>query len=382
MVPKKILYVTCSSALWGDNKALLHIFDHMDEDIVPFVVVGSDGPFCKELEERNISYSIIKNFFHVWPSTSNFRDVMLFFPRLIRMIIFNYRAKKKLIKLAKHLNPAIIHTNVGPVHIGYSVAKLLGIPHVWHLREFQTLDFGMIPFPSFSSFKNKIQDRNNFVITVSHAVRNYFQVANATVIYDGVVSTTSPSLIADKQKYFLFVGRISVGKGIIGLVEVFKEFCRFDSTYQLLIIGNGSAKVERQIHQFITRNRLEERIKCLGYQKDVAQYMQRATATIVPSYHEAFGFVTVEAIYNGCLVIGRNSGGTSEILGENQMGLLYDNDKQLMELLLKLTQEGIDQYLPMIKFAQSKVIQMYSVQKNIEMLKYFYHRIMEEKIKN
>jgi len=83
MVPKKILYVTCSSALWGDNKALLHIFDHMDEDIVPFVVVGSDGPFCKELEERNISYSIIKNFFHVWPSTSNFRDVMLFFPRLI-----------------------------------------------------------------------------------------------------------------------------------------------------------------------------------------------------------------------------------------------------------------------------------------------------------
>jgi glycosyltransferase involved in cell wall biosynthesis len=39
--------------------------------------------------------------------------------------------------------------------------------------------------------------------------------------------------------------------------------------------------------------------------------MAHATALIVSSYHEGFGFITVEAMFNGCLVIGNNKGGTN-----------------------------------------------------------------------
>ena len=40
--------------------------------------------------------------------------------------------------------------------------------------------------------------------------------------------------------------------------------------------------------------------------------MQKATAQIVASRFEGFGFITAEAMFNKCLVIGRNTAGTKE----------------------------------------------------------------------
>lgn len=50
----------------------------------------------------------------------------------------------------------------------------------------------------------------------------------------------------------------------------------------------------------------------LGMRKDIYSLMKDAMALIVPSYWEGFGFITTEAMFNGCLVIGRNTSGTKE----------------------------------------------------------------------
>ena len=50
----------------------------------------------------------------------------------------------------------------------------------------------------------------------------------------------------------------------------------------------------------------------LGYRNDIAELMSCARAVIIPSYFEAFGFITAEAMYNGAQVIGFNTAGTKE----------------------------------------------------------------------
>lgn len=42
--------------------------------------------------------------------------------------------------------------------------------------------------------------------------------------------------------------------------------------------------------------------------------MNRATALIVPSPFEAFGLITAEAMFNKCLVIGKDTAGTKNNL--------------------------------------------------------------------
>lgn len=46
--------------------------------------------------------------------------------------------------------------------------------------------------------------------------------------------------------------------------------------------------------------------------------MNRATALIVPSPFEAFGLITAEAMFNKCLVIGKDTAGTKEQFDNGQ----------------------------------------------------------------
>ena len=45
--------------------------------------------------------------------------------------------RKELTKIIIREKPNLIHTNVGVVQEGFHVAKAMGIPHIWHLREYQ-----------------------------------------------------------------------------------------------------------------------------------------------------------------------------------------------------------------------------------------------------
>lgn len=50
--------------------------------------------------------------------------------------------------IIKEYHPDIVHTNVGPLDIALEVCLKHRIPHVWHQREYQDLDFHMHSFPS------------------------------------------------------------------------------------------------------------------------------------------------------------------------------------------------------------------------------------------
>lgn len=94
--------------------------------------------------------------------------------------------------------------------------------------------------------------------------------------------------------------------------------------FKLLIAGNQNTHpmYTRKCMKYISENKLSQFVEFLGQRSDVYDLMQQATALIVPSNFEAFGFITAEAMFNKCLVIGRNTAGTKE---------QFDN----IELLLK-----------------------------------------------
>ena len=85
--------------------------------------------------------------------------------RFLRPLVICYRKQKfhkQLLDLCRKENPDIIHTNTGVVHEGFKVAKKLDIPHVWHLREYQTLDFNWKILPSEKLFKKYL--KNSYTI--------------------------------------------------------------------------------------------------------------------------------------------------------------------------------------------------------------------------
>lgn len=377
----KVLYVTFSSGLYGDNKALLNILDGvLAKGLIPFIVLATEGKMCEELKSRNIEYQFIKSCFFIYPPLCSLRDLFLFIPRLFRTVWFNYEAENQLSIIVNKFKPNIIHTNVGPVHFGYQVAKKFQIPHVWHIREYQDLDFNMNALFSVASFIKKLQNPINHSIVITKGIFNHFSLNNdnAKVIYDGVLKANSIQFELVKEKYFLFVGRLEEAKGIRLLIESYIDFCKFNDEFDLHIAGDGDLEYTRMLQQMIDDAKLTSRVHFLSFRDDVYNLMAKATALVVPSRHEGFGFITVEAMFNGCLVIGNNSAGTKEILEKENLGILYSGSDELVSAMKEVVSNGIESYYPLIKKGQEIAVTLYSQEQNVEAIYDFYTDILHQ----
>ena len=58
-----------------------------------------------------------------------------------------------------------------------------------------------------------------------------------------------------------------------------------------------------------------------------------ATAYIMSSKYEAMGRVTIEAMFYGCPVIARNSGGTTDFVKHNKTGYLFETLEECVSLI-------------------------------------------------
>lgn len=209
----KILCVLSSvSPFGGSSKSFLRLARELTsaQDVEMLVCVPSMGGVCEDLKLLdNVRIEVLNIRFNVYPHCCSIKDCLLFLPKLIWHFIINTLAYWKLKRLVKLYKPDIIHTNVGVVNVGYKVAKKLNIPHIYHLREYQDLDFGMKIMPSKQSFLKSLKRDGNYNICITNGIKEHFNLTeyfNSKVIYDPCFSKSSVCFDRNKEKCFLFVG--------------------------------------------------------------------------------------------------------------------------------------------------------------------------------
>ncbi len=377
----RVTYILSSPiSTGGATKSFLNLLDGiLCKDVSALVVLPEYGALCSLLESRGVKWRIIPFRFEAYPPCRSLTDFSLFIPRLVGRIGLNILARIRLTNLLEDFRPDIIHTNVGPVKVGFSVAKKLKIPHIWHLREYQDLDFDIHPMPTMKSFKASLRNPNNYTIAITEALSEYFSLdpLKSEVIYNGVLSENDSRFCSSKEPYFLFAGRIEKAKGIDTLIDVFVNFCQLNTSHKLLVVGNApDKKFLSRLTAYVSSKQLDDRIVFLGERSDLFDLMFKSTAVIIPSLNEGFGRVTVEAMIHGCLVIGRNTGGTKEILNQGKsIGLPYDTSEELLHYLITVP-DNIESYFPMIKKAQLIAVDKYSTEQNIDKTWSLYCKIL------
>jgi len=388
----RVLYIlNATDRFGGATKAIMNLLDGMP-DIIPHFILPEDSGIAEVLQQKGIPYSVLNYRLSVYPPLLNVRDVILFLPRLCGRLFLNARAAHQLSAIAKDTNADIIHTNTGVNSIGYQASRILGIPHVWHIREYGILDFDLHHYPCESVFRHRLKTKQSYSICITKDIQRYNNLEGwpcSRVIYDGVLHADEVSFNLPKQDYFLFAGRLEEGKGIEELLSAYRIYCDCtDHPVPLWIAGDTQdTEYKRRLISIAGQSACKDSIHFLGVRKDILSLMQNALSLIVPSRAEGFGFITAEGMFSGALVIGKNVRGTKEQfdngydITKQDIALKYLSETELVKHMLNVTQQGIEPYIHTIKAGQAVARQLYSVENHQEAVYQFYCDIIGKKSK-
>lgn len=384
----KILFVNNSKDFPGSAISLLNLFRGLTKRGVQILVVGpkmESHKFLDELQCLNIDYVVVNNPKNIWPKIrkeSNRKIIVSYIQwpiKVVRLLFQSISSEKRISKIISKYHPDIIHSNSGVIHEGLKCARRSSIPHVFHLREYQDLDFGMKIYPSKKSFMRLL--RRSYVITITEDILHHFHLddyTKARVIYNGIYPRDKVKRHWPKQKTFLCCSRINESKGHEDVIRAFSRFSIENHDYKLVILGYGAEDYVLKLKELAASLGCEDKISWPGFVENPFDYMAQSMSLLVASRSEGFGRMTAEAAFAGTVVIGRNSGGTKEIL-TNTGGLLFDTNDGMYEAMCKVAHLSREEYERIVFGAQSFAIDHYSNESNIDNTYNFYLEILKER---
>lgn len=245
--------------------------------------------------------------------------------------VWNALAERRVKRLLRSGHYDILHINSSAIALGARSARDLGLPVVWHVREFNTPESGRV----FSDPPRQMAMilQSSAVIAVSDAVSNpYLLISDrcpVMTVYDAVTPPDRPrdamKILTDAPFHLAVVGAVMPAKGqleVVRALQVMKETSDYTPTLKLIGPHVDRGYLQK-LRTLIDDGGLENQVSFTGGIQDVYHELRRTDVLIVSSLSESFGRATMEGMLSGCLVIGANNTGTRELLSEGR-GVLYN----------------------------------------------------------
>lgn len=329
-----VLYICTDVDLAGSSRSLFYMIKSLEDKIDPIVLLSAKGEVYNYYTKENIK-CIVQPFFYLDEQRKKIKTV-LHHPS--KSLYYKYwKIDKDCVNAIreKYNHVDIVHTNTSIVTVGVDLALALKAKHVWHIREYLDLDFNVNIFRGRLRLRRMI-NRADARIVITESVKKYwnFKECGTFVIWNAVRYANECSYVLSKEKYFLYSStHLSENKGTSLAIRSFAKSNLQKSGYKLKILGHCSPEYKYELNQLIDECSLQNCVEFLGYQVDVKTFYLNAVAYLMTSKCEAMGRVTVEAMFYGCPIIARATGGTRDIIQNNYNGFLFNTEEECALLM-------------------------------------------------
>jgi glycosyltransferase involved in cell wall biosynthesis len=328
----RIAFLTHYTELYGANLSLLNLIDGLRRYGHSAAVICPDrGDLLEALARRDVPAAVIP---FAWWSSS--RPTA---PAAAKRFLINLKRLPRLTQQLKEWQAELVYSNSSVFCVGALAAARLGLPHIWHIREFGGRDYELFPDAGKQIFRETILTADA-TLFVSHALKRAVlgrrEAASAFVIYNGVAAEAvfderrrlAESLRGRRQPFtFVLVGRFRESKGQHVAIAAFAQLAKRRPDVRLLLVGGagqtGNQDYFNQCQALVRVLGISERVEFWGYIHEPERAYLAADAGLMCSRNEAMGRVTVEAMSACRPVIGIASGGTAELIDDGRTGLLY-----------------------------------------------------------
>ena len=373
MSKTRVLYVCNEDRhLGGSSLSLLNMLQALEGSIDPVLLFMSDGVVASFFRKKGYNCLVVP-FYRSSFSPAGFIRVVRFLPhavmRFFKQRICVYRVMRVVGKVD------LVHSNSSTVDIGLMLARRMGVPHLWHIREYYDTGLHGRPFPSWASWKRKLF-RSDAVVAITPGLFEHWGLENhrnACCIPDAVCSESAalPVLVERKRQVLFIAGSISQLKRPQEALQIFAASGLTDC--RLLFVGNVTIKMRQDLTDLASSLWLAGRVEFVPFVDDVMPLLRESAAVLVCTENEGMGRVAVEAMFAGCPVVSGNSGGSRDVLSGNSdgsggsrdvlaagaLGSLYDSVPHAAALL-RAAVESLP--LEQLRLAQSRALSLYSTE--------------------
>jgi len=246
----------------------------------------------------------------------------------------------KLVNMAKLHEIEIVHVHYAIPHAyaGYMAKQMLAqegifIPMVTTLHGTDITLVGSHPFykPAVTFSINN----SDAVTSVSQSLKDdtlrLFNIKKEIEVvpnfidtkkYENLYSNCERELIAsNNEKIITHISNIRKVKRVDDVIEIFDRIQK-KLPAKLVIVGDGPEK--ESLENLCKKKGIDEKVLFVGNSHEVDKILCFSDLFILPSEHESFGLVALEAMVCGVPVISSNAGGLPEVNIHGESGYLSD----------------------------------------------------------
>ena len=222
----------------------------------------------------------------------------------------------------------LLWSNSSITPVGALVARSLGIPHVWHLRELNGRKYGY-EFGIGGDAAAQLLSTASCRVAVSRTVKAFYEnlgCGHCEWVYNGIgsgarLATRRAKRRSSGMSRLVIVGRVMEGKGQSTAIEAIGKLRSAGRPAFLRVVGDGDIESCRKLAHGLD---IHDRVEFTGFSEHMDEHYRWADIALSCASFEAMGRSTAEAMSWGLPVAGHCRAGTGELVGDAGAGLLYD----------------------------------------------------------
>ena len=342
----KILFVSHEYGVNGSTVSLISLIHGLRQQTEINVKVllpykrGKEGKASRLLKNNEISYK------EMW-YRRNFKSISEKYSLKYHIFDFmNMLAVRRIQKYIQKEKFDIVCSNSTGVDVGVRAARLAKVPHIYYVREFMKMDLNC----EYRNEKRmgKLLESSEYVIFISKAIEAYYTVnyklRNTVQFFNGFIIQNyymeEHDILNEEKISFIQAGTFSDGKGTLNTIEMLYQLNQKGiSNWHIEFIGGGTEEYIQKMQNLISKYHLEAQISIGDFCLDMKNRLSQKDILIMNSMAEGFGRVTVEGMLAGCLVMGRYSGGTVEIIEDQINGIAFKTEEEFLNAVHQILME-------------------------------------------
>ncbi len=326
-----ILYIIGGKGVkYGAEVVASNLIENLSRDynVHYTVVINAKGVISELCEKHNIEYYVVKLRQYVYAKPSN--PIIDFLKKnilLLRAMIDDAAALKKLERNIDFSEIDIVHTNLSRNFLGAKISRKYKVPHIWHIQEMVNSHYKL----NFL-INDQIQYMNrnaDIFIGISNTVlndwiRHGINKEKCHTVLNGV--NNDFIRISNRHKVFklIMIAEITHSKGQEFVIDAISRLSSEERMkVSLDIVGNGNQKYIKILKDKIKMNGLESRVKFRGYIENASSILPAYDILINASEGEGFGLSTAEAMMNSVCPLVSNKGANVELVKDRVTGAVY-----------------------------------------------------------